>query len=982
MIQILSQIERLLFPALLIIIIAMSIHFFRQMYPKKSIIYENFAYSRVIFFLTVFVLATLFILGYSITSRLVRDETLKIKADAELTITAIKAALESKMNKIDAGVHTISGSPAIVNYLCDPSEENLERANAVLSRYHNAFDAHAVYLINCSGLTIASSNHNTESSFVGKNYSFRTYFQESMAGKRSSCFAVGSTTGRRGYFSSAPVKGSDGQVKGVVAIKFDAEPLDSIFSIKPKAFLIDQNNFIFLSSFPCFNYRPLFTIADSQRQQISLLPFYRVNSFEPLVKRKTSTGEIVIGEQIFLESKAALFLPNWTIYVFSPKESAYKYYLLGFCITLTLILCIYSIINHLALKRIKGWVEGVFLSEKRFQTIFEHAPEAILICERSSGLVISANPLAVKLLDIGVEPVSILQKIVPSDPEKPEIQLPLSSSTLKGLFHSNCEEEIHYLSVSSEEMQFKGKNCLVSFLKDISDLIKAKNAFEESERRYRELTDFLPEAIFETNLSGTFTYCNKKAFDLFGYTPDDQSRYTPLEMVIPEQRELVKNNLVRIFNNDANFHYEYTALHKNGTTFPVLIHSTPIIRQNKVTGICGVCIDLTDRIRFEKEIIEKDKLEALGILAGGIAHDFNNLLTAVWTGISILKINNTDNPEHNSIIGGIENALQRGRDLTRQLLTYSKGGAPIKEATSLESLVKDTAAFTLSGTQVKCDISSQDNLYSAEIDSSQISQVIQNLLINAIEAMPQGGVIKISMSNEDNPSVKNVQLLPGKYIKLTVSDCGNGIPPEIQKRIFDPFFTTKPKGSGLGLATSYSIIKKHNGHIYLESIINKGTTFHILLPASTKTAVNHKNADSVSAEKTGRILIMDDEPVILTVTKTLLTHLGYTVETANDGESAIEIYSKALKENRRFDAIILDLTVPAGMGGKETMSKLLQIDPKVNALVSSGYSNDPIMADYKSYGFKGIITKPYNVEELNKSLQSLLNRETASQANT
>ena len=185
MIQILSQIERLLFPALLIIIIAMSIHFFRQMYPKKSIIYENFAYSRVIFFLTVFVLATLFILGYSITSRLVRDETLKIKADAELTITAIKAALESKMNKIDAGVHTISGSPAIVNYLCDPSEENLERANAVLSRYHNAFDAHAVYLINCSGLTIASSNHNTESSFVGKNYSFRTYFQESMAGKEA-----------------------------------------------------------------------------------------------------------------------------------------------------------------------------------------------------------------------------------------------------------------------------------------------------------------------------------------------------------------------------------------------------------------------------------------------------------------------------------------------------------------------------------------------------------------------------------------------------------------------------------------------------------------------------------------------------------------------------------------------------------------------------------------------------------------------------
>ncbi len=978
MIQMLSQIEHFLFPTLLVVIIAMSIHFFKHMYPKKSIIYEKFFCSRVIFFLTVFVLGTLFILGHFVTSRLVRDETLKIKAEAKLTITAIKAALESKMSKIDAGVNAISGSPAIVNYLCDPSEENWKKANAVLIRYHNAFDAHAVYLINSSGITVASSNYNTESSFVGKDYSFRAYFQKAMAGKRNSCFAVGTTTGKRGYFSAAPVKDPDGKVKGVVVIKYDAEQLDSLFLIKPKAFLVDQNNFIFLSSLASYNYRPLFPLTDSQKQQISLQPHYRVNSFEPLVKRKISTDEIVIDDQIFFESKDALFLPDWTIYVLSPKESVSKYYLLGFCLTLTLILCIFSIINHIALKRISGWVESVFLSEKKFQTIFEHAPEAILICESNSGLVISANPLAVKLLDIGVEPVSILQKIVPSDPEKPKIQLPLSSSTLKGLFNCNCKEEMYHLSVSSEEMQFKGKNCLVSFLKDISDLIKTKNAFEESERRYRELTDFLPEAVFETNPNGNFTYCNKKAFELFGYTPDDLSRYTPLDMIIPEQRQRAKDNLIRIFNNDAKFHYEYTALHKNGTTFPVLIHSTPIIRQNKVTGICGVCIDLTDRVRFEKEIIKKDKLEALGILAGGIAHDFNNLLTAVWTGVSILKINSYDDSENNKIIGDIENALQRGRDLTRQLLTYSKGGAPIKEATSLESLVKDTAAFTLSGTQVKCDISSQDNLYSVEIDISQISQVIQNLLINAIEAMPQGGVIRISMSNEDNPSVKNVQLPPGKYVKLTVSDCGSGIPPEIQQRIFDPFFTTKPKGSGLGLATSYSIIKKHNGHIYLESILNKGTTFYILLPASTKTAINHKSDDSISAAKTGRILIMDDEPIILTVTKMLLSHLGYTVETANDGKTAIEIYCNAQKENQKFDAVILDLTVPAGMGGKETMSKLLQIDPNVNALVSSGYSNDPIMADYKSYGFKGIIIKPYNVEELNKSLQLLLNGGSAS----
>jgi PAS domain S-box-containing protein len=979
MIRILSQIECLLFLVLFLIVIAISIHLFKQLYRKKSIIYEKFAYSRVIFFLTVFVIGTLYVLGYFITCRLVRDEKLKIKTEAKLTISAIKAALESKMSKIDAGVNAISGSPAIINYLDNPSEENWKAINSVLTRYYNAFDAYAIYLIDTSGITIASSNYNTELSFVGKDYSFRNYFQESMAGKKSSCFAVGATTGERGYFSSAPVKGPDGKVRGVIAIKYDAEQLDSIFSIEPKAYLVDQNNIVFLSSSVSFNFRPLFPLTDLQKQQISLLPHYRVNSLQPLVKRRISTDEIVMNEQIFIESKAALFLPDWTIYMHSAKESVFRYYLLGFSITLTLILCIYSIINHLALKRIRGWVESVFLSEKRFQTIFEHAPEAIVICESSSGLVISANPLAVKLLDIGIEPVSILQKITPSDQKKSKIELPLCASTLKGLFYSNRGEEKLFFSVSSETMQFRGKNCLVSFLKDISDLIKTQNAYQESERRYREFADFLPEAVFETDLNGFFTYCNKKAFDLFGYTPDDMSKkYTPLDMVIPEQRERVKENLARLFNSSVKFHYEYTALHKSGKTFPILIHSTPVIRQNKITGMCGICIDLTDRVRFEQEIIEKDKLEALGILAGGIAHDFNNLLTAVWTGVSILKIRNLHNSEFNNIFSDLENALQRGKDLTGQLLTYSKGGAPIKEPTSLESLVKDTAAFTISGTQVKCDISSDENLYSAEIDSAQISQVIQNLLINAIEAMPQGGVIKISMSNADNPSVENVQLPPGKYIKLTVSDCGKGIPPSIRQRIFDPFFTTKPKGSGLGLATSYSIIKKHNGHIYLESVLNKGTSFHILLPASTKAAVKHKKADSILTTKTGKILIMDDEPIILTVTKTLLSHLGYTVETAKDGETAIEIYSKAMKNNQRFDAIILDLTVPAGMGGKEAMSKLLEIDPQVNALVSSGYSNDPIMADYKSYGFKGIITKPYNVEELNKSLQLILNEEAVS----
>ncbi|HEX3020443.1 MAG TPA: ATP-binding protein [Chitinispirillaceae bacterium] len=504
--------------------------------------------------------------------------------------------------------------------------------------------------------------------------------------------------------------------------------------------------------------------------------------------------------------------------------------------------------------------------------------------------------------------------------------------------------------------------------------MKTQCALEESEQRYRELTDFLPEAIFEIDLKGDISYANKKAYDLFGYGKDDLAQFVnPLYFIIPKEHELVKVNLNRILNSSVQVHSEYTAVHKSGRQFPVMVHSTPIIRNNKIAGLCGVCIDLTERVRFEKEMFKKDKLEALGILAGGIAHDFNNLLTAIWAGVSIIKLTTHDDSEQKSIIQDVENALQRGRDLTGQLLTYSKGGAPIKEATSLELLAKETAAFTASGTQVKCEITSQQDLYSADIDSSQISQVIQNLLINAIEAMPQGGVIKISMINTDNPIVENVELPAGKYIELTVSDCGSGIPTSIQHRIYDPFFTTKQKGSGLGLATSYSIVKKHNGHIYFDTVLNKGTSFHVLLPASSKAVVQNDKCDFIPVINSGKILLMDDETVILSVTKELLCHLGYTVEIATDGETAINLYKDALLNKQKFDALILDLTIPAGMGGKETLLKLLEIDPEVKALVSSGYSNDPIMADYKNYGFKGVITKPYNIKELSISLQQVLN---------
>jgi CheY-like chemotaxis protein len=331
-----------------------------------------------------------------------------------------------------------------------------------------------------------------------------------------------------------------------------------------------------------------------------------------------------------------------------------------------------------------------------------------------------------------------------------------------------------------------------------------------------------------------------------------------------------------------------------------------------------------------------------------------------------LKNNNlSDAPTFNDI----ESALKRGKELTSQLLTYSRGGEPVKEAQTLVNIVRDAASFALAGSQCKYKITDHDSS-AAEIDKSQVSQVIQNVIINAKESMVDGGIIDILLRNTD---ISNSAVLDnGKYVEIVISDTGCGIDKDTLSHIFDPFFSTKPSRSGLGLATAFSILKRHRGHISAESTIDKGTQIHIHLPALEQQQEKKLiQGNKVSVKNT--ILIMDDEVVIRSVAEKLLTHMGYKVKAVENGGQVIDEYTKALLSGNKYDLVILDLTIPAGMGGKETVKKLLQIDPDVAAIVSSGYSNDPIMAKFSEYGFKGVITKPYSINEFHNAIQSVLN---------
>jgi Signal transduction histidine kinase len=371
--------------------------------------------------------------------------------------------------------------------------------------------------------------------------------------------------------------------------------------------------------------------------------------------------------------------------------------------------------------------------------------------------------------------------------------------------------------------------------------------------------------------------------------------------------------------------------------------------------------------RLEAELQRAAKLESLGLLAGGIAHDFNNLLTVVMGNLSLATLDMKAGDEAARSLAEAERAVKRARDLTQQLLTFAKGGAPLRAAVMLADIVREVAEFALHGSKVRCTFSFPPDLWPADVDKGQISQVVQNIVINGMQAMPDGGEIAIAMDNEVAGEESRKVLAPGRYVKLAITDHGNGIRAEDLPHIFDPYFTTKAGGTGLGLATVHSIVKKHHGHITVES--RKGrTTFHVWLPAASAEPVQKKVERAQVPGGRGRVLFMDDEVTIRELGAAVLRKYGYDVVAVEEGAAAVRAYREAKERGERFDVVVLDLTVPGGMGGREAMAELRRIDPAVRAIVSSGYSNDAVLSDFRAHGFCGMVPKPYEASKLAKAV--------------
>ncbi len=515
---------------------------------------------------------------------------------------------------------------------------------------------------------------------------------------------------------------------------------------------------------------------------------------------------------------------------------------------------------------------------------------------------------------------------------------------------------------------------LEMFANHISQILqsrKLEKKIRDSEEQYRLLVENVNDAIVISQ-HDKFIFFNKQFATMLGYKYDEllmkdyTEVYTEKAVEILMERQRIRNR-----GTEASSRYETVFKKKDGKTIDVEANVS-IIEYRGDRATFAVIRDITERKRIEKEARRNQNLESIGILAGGIAHDFNNILTIILGNITLSKMYAKPEDKVYKRLVEAEKGAMRAKDLTQQLLTFSKGGAPVKETASIAEFLKESASFALSGSNVKCIFSIPEDIWAVEIDKGQINQVFNNLVINADQAMPEGGILKV---NAENITITSADILPlqkGKYVKFSFEDHGIGISSHYLDKIFDPYFSTKTKGSGLGLASAYSVIRNHNGLITVESELGVGTTFYIYLPASEEIIVKKKAETGEALFGKGKILIMDDEDFIREVAGEMVESLGYSAEFASDGAEAIELYGKALKSEEPFAAVIMDLTIPGGMGGKEAVRELLKIDPEVKAIVSSGYSSDPIMSDCKKYGFVGVVAKPYKISELGKTLKEII----------
>ncbi|MCK5707638.1 MAG: PAS domain S-box protein, partial [Candidatus Aureabacteria bacterium] len=544
---------------------------------------------------------------------------------------------------------------------------------------------------------------------------------------------------------------------------------------------------------------------------------------------------------------------------------------------------------------------------------------------------------------------------------------PLKSGAKKILIletvHKRKDGSLYDVEVHLQLSDFISKPVFVAIILDITERKKAEEALRSSEVQKNAILNGITSNIALVDKDLKILWVNKVGAASVNKLPEEMIGHTCHAFWADPGKPCDKCPTLRAFQTKQSEHVIMNT--PDGRVWDE--RGEPVFdAEGNVVAMVEIAEDITDQKRMEEELIKEKRMESVGLLAGGIAHDFNNLLTVIFGNIKMIKMFCSPDEKMGQYLKASEKSLEDAKALTNQLLTFSRGGEPVKEIASIGGILKDIVNFNLHGARIKPQFSIDEGLWNAEVDVGQIKQIISNLVINALQAMPGSGNLYVKASNsivDEENKIGNLE--EGKYIHFSIKDEGIGISKGVLSQIFNPFFSSKKEGRGLGLSVCHSIVKKHNGFITAESETDKGTTFHVYLPAIEKELSLKVNKEvKPKVELSLKILIMDDEEDITTMLGDFFKRTGCQIEIASDGKEAIEKYKKAKEIGHKFDAVLLDLTIPGGMGGQETLEELKKHDRDVKAFVMSGYSNDPVMSDYEEYGFKGIIQKPFDLEDV------------------
>ncbi|MCB9078865.1 MAG: PAS domain S-box protein [Anaerolineaceae bacterium] len=610
-------------------------------------------------------------------------------------------------------------------------------------------------------------------------------------------------------------------------------------------------------------------------------------------------------------------------------------------------------------------------SEAKYRHLVETASDAIYLIS-GDGIIIDANESACAALGwtknelIGLTIFDIDPNFSVEKFKNFWESIPFNQRQIFETTHQKKNGALLPVEISGKKYKLVDQIFYYGIARDITERKQVEWELRESEEKYRALVNGMRDTVWVINFDGKFIDINSAAAEILGYSREELLTMGPVDIDAALDEATIKQ-LIKEMPSDEIQIFETIHTTKDGRQIPVEIQSC-LIKYQGERMILSIARDLTDRKQAEEERLKLRKLESVGMLAGGIAHDFNNLLTAIFGNIQMGKI--LLSPDHKSFafLEMAGRSMESATNLTKQLLTFARGGDPIKETLSIGEALTEMAQFSLRGSNVKLHANIAPDLWPVEADKGQLNQVISNLVINAQQAMPDGGIITLSAAN--------VQLSPHRYVQITVQDEGVGIAPQYFDRIFDPYFTTKQKGSGLGLAITHSIISKHNGAITVTSQLNQGAIFTIRLPAAEAVdkTLSGNSAGEIDSEpiSAGHILVLDDEAVIRELLGAMLEMMGHTIAYAIDGQEAIERFREAYQNGLAYDVVIVDLTIPGGMGGQAAAQEMLKINPQAKIIVSSGYTTDPVMANYEVYGFKGVVAKPYRFTDLQRVIRQVL----------